>query len=136
MRGVFFFPRIGSRHYPNFGSLEKKKIFFSFKPGGSFFFTRISSRPYQNFGTYRRVFLFFIRIGSRPYQNFGTYRRVFLFHQNWFATVPKFWNIQEGHSFSQEWVRDPTKIQDFLFKKMFPFQKVLPLKNVFQKVFF
>ena len=42
------------------------------------------------------VFFFFTRIGSRPYQNSGKYRRVFLFHQNWFATIPKFREIQEG----------------------------------------
>merc|ERR1712051_1003264 len=54
---------------------------------------------------------FFTRIGSRPYQNSGKYRRVFLFHQNWFATIPKFREIQEGLSFSPELVRDHTKIQ-------------------------
>ena len=53
---------------------------------------------------------FFTRIGSRPYLNFGRYSKVFLFHPNWFATVPKFWDIQEGFSFSPELVRDRTKI--------------------------
>ena len=66
---------------------------------------------------------FFTRIGSRTYQNSGTYRRVFLFHQNWFATVPKFRDIQEGLSFSPELVRDCTKIQEdtggsFFFPKI------------------
>merc|ERR1712203_1044007 len=53
---------------------------------------------------------FFTPIGLRPYQNFGTYRRVFLFHPNWSATVPKFWDIQEGLSFSPQLVCDRTKI--------------------------
>merc|ERR1712203_1164989 len=50
---------------------------------------------------------FFTPIGLRPHQNFGTYRRVFLFHPNWSATVPKFWDIQEGLSFSPQFGRRP-----------------------------
>ena len=57
-RVSFFFTRIGSRPYQNFGKkkfekkiFEKKflKTFFS-HPRVSFFFTPIGSRPYQNFG--------------------------------------------------------------------------------------
>ena len=36
---------------------------------------------------------FFNPIGSRPYKNFGRYSKVFLFHPNWFATLPKFWEL-------------------------------------------
>merc|ERR1712051_293540 len=53
---------------------------------------------------------FFTPIGLQPYQNFGTYRRVFLFHPNWSATVPKFWDVEEGLSFSPQLVCDRTKI--------------------------
>ena len=35
---------------------------------------------------------------------------VFFFHPNWSATVPKFWDIQEGLSFSPQLVCDRTKI--------------------------
>ena len=93
----------------------------------------------------RGCFFFFTRIGSRPYQNSGKYRRVFLFHQNWFATIPKFREIQEGLSFHQNWFATIPKLREiqeglsfspesiekekhfakrcFLFKKVFPFQK-------------
>merc|ERR1712051_142967 len=67
--------------------------------------------PFQKCVSFSRGSFFFTRIGSRPYQNSGKYRRVFLFHQNWFATLPKFREIQEGLSFSPELVRNHTKIQ-------------------------
>ena len=92
---------------------------------GCFFFTRIVSPIVLKFRDIQEGLSF-----SPLVREFWDIQEGGFFHQNWFATVPKFWDIQEGVFFSPELVHDRTKIQCFLFKKMFPFQ------NVFQKVFF
>ena len=137
--------------------------------GGSFFFTRIGSRPYQNSGfkscflfkmcfllknvlpfqkdvSFSRGSFFFTRIGSRPYQNSGKYKRVFLFHQNWFATIPKFREIQECFLFTMSCLfRSDVSFSidvsfskcvsfsiDVSFSKMcFRFKKVFPFQEDF-----
>ena len=121
-RGCFFFsPELVRDHTKIQGNT-----------GGSFFFTRIGSRPYQNSGKYRSVSFslsclfrsdvsFSIDVSFSKCVSFSIdvsfskrcflFKRIFLFHQNWFATIPKFREIQEGLSFSPELVCDHTKIQ-------------------------
>merc|ERR1712083_168512 len=63
-------------------------------------------RPYQNSGHTGGSF-FFTRICTKTVPKFRTYRRVFLFHQNLFTDRTKIQDIQEGLSFSPEFVHRP-----------------------------
>merc|ERR1739838_865395 len=117
--GSFFFTPIGLRPYQNFGTYRRVFLFhpnwsatvpkfWDIQEGLSFSPQLVCDRT-KILGHTGGSF-FFTPIGLRPYQNFGTYRRVFLFHPNWSATVPKFWDIQEGLSFSPQLVCHRTKI--------------------------